>query len=79
MTDETAIEPLIERLRGAAARLRAGDLPAAEAARLVEECAEAAVQAGSELERRVREGDRPQAAAGGGQDTLTGPRQDPLL
>ncbi len=70
------VDELIERLERSAERLRADDLPAADAARMIEECAELAVQASTELERRAR---GEQLAALSGQQPLTGPRQDSLL
>jgi hypothetical protein len=48
------LEILVERLEGAAARLRSGDLEPNEAAQLVDECARLAAQAGAELDRLVR-------------------------
>jgi hypothetical protein len=46
-------------LEEAAARLRAGDLDAETAARLVEDCARLAADAAAELDRRAREADAP--------------------
>jgi hypothetical protein len=54
---ESALEPLIVRLERSAARLRAGDLPAEQAAELVEECARLAAEAANELDREVRAAD----------------------
>ena len=51
-----ALDPLVERLEGAARRLRAEDLSADAAARVVEDCAALAAQAAAELERLAREG-----------------------
>ncbi len=76
MSAAADIEQLVERLETAAERLRSGELPAAEAAGVVEECAELAVRAGAELERRAR---GEQDAPAEGQEPLTGPRQDSLL
>lgn len=76
MSAAAEIERLIERLEAAAERLRSGELPAEEAAGVVEECAELAVRAGAELERGAR---GEQNAPAEGQDPLTGPRQDSLL
>ena len=50
---------IAERLERAAQELRRGDLDAARAAELVDECARLAGEAGSELDRRVRAGDAP--------------------
>jgi len=76
MSAVAEIERLIEHLEEAAERLRSRELPADEAASVVEECAELAVRAGAELERRAR---GEQDAPAEGQDPLTGPRQDSLL
>jgi len=76
MSAAAEIERLIERLEAAAERLRSGELPPGDAAGVVEECAELAVQAGAELERGAR---GEQSAPAEGQDPLTGPRQDSLL
>jgi hypothetical protein len=70
------IDELIERLELAAERLRASELPAEEATRLIDECADVAVQASAELERRAR---GVQSAPPEGQEPLTGPQQDSLL
>ncbi len=48
------IEEAVARLEQAAARLRSGELEPAEAAALVERCAELAAELGGELDRRVR-------------------------
>jgi hypothetical protein len=64
---DASLDPLIERLERAAEQLRCGDLSAAAAATVVEDCAAVAAQASAELERRAR------AAASElvpGQDTL---------
>ncbi len=50
----TALESLIEQLEETAARLRAGDLGADDAAAAVERCAELASQLGGELDARAR-------------------------
>ena len=52
MTD--ALEELIGELESIAARLRAGDADASEAADLVERCAELAARIGSELDAQSR-------------------------
>jgi hypothetical protein len=54
------IEELVDELEKTAARLREGDLEQAEAAALVEKCAELANRVGGQLERDAR------TAAGGG-------------
>ncbi len=76
MTNGADIDDLIERLERAGERLRSQELSSADAARVIEECAELAVQASTELERRAR---GEQLAALSGQEPLTGPRQDSLL
>jgi hypothetical protein len=61
------LETIARELEDAAARLRSDDVDAAEAADLVEKCAELAARAGQELEREARAtpaGDQP------GQETL---------
>ena len=61
----SALDEAIAELERAAARLRADDLPADEAAELVERCAEIAARVGAELDRRSSpEGSAP------GQETL---------
>ena len=47
-----ALDEAIAELARAAERLRSGDLPAEEAAELVERCAELAARVGAELDRR---------------------------
>ena len=49
-----ALDPLVERLEGAARELRSERLSADAAARLVEDCAALAAQAAAELERLAR-------------------------
>jgi hypothetical protein len=61
-TDE--LDDLTERLEDAAAQLRGGELTPEDAAKLVEECASLAAQAGTELDRLGREQPAP------GQDSL---------
>jgi hypothetical protein len=63
----TTIDELVDELERTATRLRGGDLDQAEAAALVERCAELANRVGSQLERDART-----AAAGGvpGQEQL---------
>src|SRR3954447_23076483 len=60
-----SLERLTERLEHAAAALRTEELPAEEAAALVEECARVAGEAGAELDR--------QATAAGAAPTPAGP------
>ena len=62
MNDE--IDRLIGELQDAAARLRAGDMGADEAAALVERCAELAAQVGSQLDRAGREAERDEPVEG---------------
>ena len=52
--DTAALDGIVGRLEQLASRLRAGELAAETAAGLVDECAQAAAQASSELERLVR-------------------------
>jgi len=64
---EPDLDELVRELESAAARLRAGDLDADEAAGHVERCAELAAGVGAELERAARAGradDADEAAAG---------------
>jgi hypothetical protein len=56
-----ALDHIVERLERTAAELRAGDLDPERAARLVDECARLAADAGAALDREVRA-----AEAGGG-------------
>ena len=62
MTED--LDTLIRELDDAAARLRAGDIDAHEAAALVEGCAELAGRLGAELDRTAREAERDPAADG---------------
>ena len=64
----TDLERAIADLDDAAARLRAGDLDAGEAAALVERCADLAAEVGAALERKVRAAAREEAPPG--QETL---------
>ena len=66
MTDD--LDTLIRELEDAAARLRAGEMDAQQAAALVERCAELAGRLGAELDRVAREAEREPAA--GGQEQL---------
>ena len=63
----SGIDELVTELEEVAARLRAGDLDQAEAAQLVERCADLANRVGAQLERDARD-----SAAGGapGQEQL---------
>jgi len=56
--DNDTLETLVTRLEQAAVALRAGDLEPERAAGLVDECARLAAEAGAELDRQVREGER---------------------
>jgi hypothetical protein len=60
------LDQLIEQLEGAAAQLRSGELDSAEAADLVERCAELAARLGAGLEEQARAGE----AGTPGQETL---------
>lgn len=62
MNDE--LDRLIGELQDAAARLRAGDMGADEAAALVERCAELAAKVGSQLDRAGREAERDEPVEG---------------
>ena len=62
MTDD--LDTLIRELEDAAARLRAGEMDAQQAAALVERCAELAGRLGAELDRAAREAEREPAADG---------------
>ncbi len=59
-----ALDALVRELDDAAARLRAEEMPAAEAADLVERCAELAGRIGAELDRAGRDADRDSSAEG---------------
>ena len=54
-----ALEKIVERLERTAAELRTGDLDPERAAKLVDECARLATEAGTELDREVRAADAP--------------------
>jgi hypothetical protein len=62
------LQDLAERLEHTAERLRDGELDSEAAARLVEECAGLASDAASELDRRARAAEAPDA--GGDQGSL---------
>ena len=51
------LQKLLDRLERAATELRSGQLTPERAAALVDECAQLASAAGSELDRRVRSGE----------------------
>jgi hypothetical protein len=59
-----ALDTLVRELDDAAARLRADEMPPAEAADLVERCAELAGRIGAELDRAGREAERDAPAEG---------------
>ena len=54
MNDPTSLIELTEELEAVADKLRAGAVEPAEAAELVERCAELAAQLGSEVDARAR-------------------------
>lgn len=58
------LDGLIGELEAAAARLRSEEMPAADAADLVERCAELAGRIGGELDRAGREAEREAPAEG---------------
>ena len=58
------LDELIRELDESAARLRAGELDAVQAAELVERCAELAARVGAELDRAGREAERDAPAEG---------------
>jgi len=58
------LDRLVRELQDAAARLRAGDIEADEAAALVERCSELAAQVGSQLDRAGREAERDEPVEG---------------
>jgi exonuclease VII small subunit len=65
-TDERSLEDLVKELENAAGRLRSGELDSAEAADLIERCAELAARLGGELEALARKGE----GSSPGQETL---------
>ena len=65
MTDSSELDVLAGDLERAAERLRSGELDAAGAAELVDECARLAARAASQLDREARA-----AEPGPGQDSL---------
>jgi hypothetical protein len=60
------LEDLVKELEQAAAKLRGGELDSAQAADLIERCAELAARVGGELEQRLRSGE----GSSPGQETL---------
>ena len=58
------LQKLLDRLERAATELRSGELAPERAAALVDECAQLASAAGSELDRRVRSGETGAAPPG---------------
>ena len=64
--DETSLEDLVKELEQAATRLRSGELDSAQAADLIERCAELAARLGGELEALARKGE----GGSPGQETL---------
>ena len=58
------LQELLDRLERAATELRSGELAPERAAALVDECAQLASAAGSELDRRVRSGETGAAPPG---------------
>jgi hypothetical protein len=65
-TDERSLDDLVKELENAAGRLRSGELDSAEAADLIERCAELAARLGGELEALARKGE----GSSPGQETL---------
>ena len=66
MTED--LDTHVRELEDAAARLRAGDMDAQQAAALVERCADLAGRLGAGLDRAAREAEREPAS--GGQEQL---------
>jgi len=58
------LDEAIRELEESAARLRAGEMDAAQAAELVERCADLAARVGAELDRAGREAERDAPADG---------------
>ncbi len=58
------LDEMIAELEDTATRLRAGELDAAQAAQLVERCAEIAGRLGAELDRAAREAEAEEPAQG---------------
>jgi hypothetical protein len=70
MTEQTALDELVQRLERAAEQLRGGDLSQDAAAGLVEDCAALAGEASAELERQARAAAAEAGAPPPGQDSL---------
>ena len=66
MSEEANLEELVRELEQAAERLRSGELDSAQAADLIERCAELAARVGGELESLARKGE----GGSPGQETL---------
>jgi exonuclease VII small subunit len=66
MTGTDTLEDLVKELEAAAAKLRSGELDSAQAADLIERCADLAARLGGELEQRLRSGE----GSSPGQETL---------
>ena len=66
MSDDTTLDDLAKELEHAATRLRSGELDSAQAADLIERCAELAARLGGELEALARKGE----GGSPGQETL---------
>ena len=58
------LDTAIRELEASAAQLRAGEMDAAQAAELVERCADLAARVGAELDRAGREAERDAPAEG---------------
>jgi len=58
------LDRLVSELQDTAARLRAGEIDAEEAAALVERCSELAAQVGSRLDQAGREAERDEPVEG---------------
>jgi hypothetical protein len=66
MSADKSLEDLVRELEQAAEKLRSGDLDSAQAADLIERCADLAARLGGELEARLRSGE----GGSPGQETL---------
>jgi primosomal protein N'' len=66
MSDDANLQDLVQELEQAATQLRSGELDSAEAADLIERCAELAARLGGELEALARKGE----GGSPGQETL---------
>jgi exonuclease VII small subunit len=66
MTSDKSLEDLVRELEQAAEQLRSGELESAQAADLIERCADLAARLGAELEQRLRSGE----GGSPGQETL---------